>query len=74
MSRKHDLEEIRGKDTRELLYDLAEARKDMFNARLHISESMRPSSIGILRRRIARIMTILRQREITEAAQAEGGE
>ena len=64
MRNNQDLEEMRGKDSRELLYDLTTARKDLFHARLHMeSEGGRPSDIANLKKKIARILTVLSQRD-----------
>ena len=68
MAKQTELEVIRGKDSRELLYDMTTARKDLFHARLHMeSEGGRPSDIAMLKRKIARILTVLGQRDDAEA-------
>lgn len=68
MKNRQDLEELRGKDSRELLYDLTTARKDLFHSRLHMeSEGGRPSDIANLKKKIARILTVLNQRDEAEA-------
>ncbi|GEM_PF-3431215 len=73
MSRRTLLEEMRGKDSRELLYDLGEARKKLFQIRMQLdSDATKGASVRDLRRGIARIMTILRQRELAENETASG--
>ncbi len=63
------MNELRGKDSRELLYDLQEARKSLFNHRIQMaSEASKSSSIRDSRRMIARILTILSQRKAADAA------
>ena len=72
MAKQTELEVIRGKDSRELLYDLTTARKDLFHARLHMeSEGGRPSDIAMLKRKIARILTVLGQRDEAAGDDAE---
>ena len=72
MAKQTDLEVIRGKDSRELLYDLTTARKDLFHARLQMeSEGGRPSDISNLKKKVARILTVLGQRDEAEAEDAE---
>jgi len=75
MKNRQDLEDLRGKDSRELLYDLTTARKDLFQSRLHMeSEGGRPSDIANLKKKIARILTVLNQRdEAEDAAKSEEG-
>lgn len=63
------LEEIRGKDSRELLLDKQSLRKELFELRFRgaseeISNTARFSQI---RRTIARIETVLRERELERA-------
>jgi ribosomal protein L29 len=72
MAKQTELEVIRGKDSRELLYDLTTARKDLFHARLQMeSEGGRPSDIANLKKKIARILTVLGQRDEAEGDDAE---
>lgn len=62
------LEALRGKDSRELLLDVQELRKELFELRFRgASEEIADSSrFTTLRRTIARIHTLLRQREIEQ--------
>ena len=72
MGKKSSLEEIRGKDSRELQYDLREIKKQLFETRFQIqSDSAKPSSIRNMRRRIARLLTVLAERQ-GEALASEG--
>ncbi len=67
MAKKEMVQEIRGKDSRELQYDLEQLRKELFHARLQVpTETGRSSDIRGTRRQIARILTILKQREANE--------
>lgn len=80
MAKKKDtssIAEMRGKDSAELRYELGEMRKELFNARFQPdTESTDTSHIRNLRRTIARMITVLRERETAEAKapQAAGGE
>lgn len=60
------LSEIRGKDSRELRLDLQALRKELFELRFRAaSEEISDSSkFRNMRRTIARINTVLRQRDI----------
>lgn len=72
MGKKVILEEIRGKDSRELEYDLRESRKRLFEGRFQMqSDSAKPSNIRNLRRGIARLLTVLEERR-GEAQTSEG--
>ena len=76
MGRKIDLEDMRGKDSRELEYELGETRKSLFNARLQMGESVKSVDVRGLRRRIARLITILQERQVaaeTPVPAADGG-
>ena len=67
MGKKAALEEIRGKDSRELEYDLREIRKKLFEARFQtLSDTAKTSSICDLRRGIARLKTVLEERKGAE--------
>ncbi len=59
------IEEIRSKTDSELEYDLGQAKKELFDLRMRASmESLANSArIRVLRRGIARINTILHERE-----------
>ena len=71
VKRRQLLEEMRGKDIRELRYELDEARKELFDARFQPdAETSDTSRVMRLRRKIARLLTVLRER----AGEAAGGE
>ena len=74
------LDELRGCDDAELENRLAEAKQELFNLRFkHVTgELPNMARLGDLRRDIARIFTLLREREIeafeaAEATEAGGG-
>lgn len=58
--------EMRGKDSRELSLDLHELRKEAFNMRFRAAseEVAKTARFKEIRRTVARIKTVLRQREI----------
>ena len=58
--------EVRGKDDGEIQFDLDKAEKELFDMRFRsITEgNADPAKIGRLRKDIARMKTILREREI----------
>jgi large subunit ribosomal protein L29 len=60
-----NIEEIRGRDTRELRLELQEHRKELFQLRFHgAAESVAKSSRHReIRRTVARILTIIGERE-----------
>ena len=60
--------EIRGKDSRELMLDAQTLRKEMFDLRFRAAaeEISNTSRVRGLRRQIARIHTVLRERELAE--------
>ena len=64
--------EIREKADADLTKELAEKRKHLFDLRTQqVTEKLEdPTQIGKARRDIARIKTILRQRQLTAAAAA----
>jgi len=73
-----DVSEIRGKDSRQLKLDLHELRKEEFNMRFRAAseEVAKTARFREIRQVCARILTVLREREIDEqkkaaAAQAE---
>jgi large subunit ribosomal protein L29 len=68
------LSDIRGKDSRELVLDVQSMRKELFDLRFRVAaeEISNTSRFRDLRRQIARIKTILREREASAAAQASG--
>ena len=61
-----NLKEIREKETEHLSHELSEKRKHLFALRSQaVTEKLEdPSQIGKTRKEIARMMTVLRQREI----------
>lgn len=65
--------ELRGKDSRELKLDMQALSKSLFELRFRgASEEISDSSrFRELRRGIARIHTVLREREIDDAREAE---
>lgn len=70
--------EMRGKDSRELSLDLHELRKEAFNMRFRAAseEVAKTARFKEIRRTVARIKTVLRQRQIEEQKQqaAKGAE
>ena len=62
------ISEIRGKDSRELRLEVQAMRKELFELRFRgaAEEVSNTSRFRDLRRRIARIHTVLREREIAE--------
>ena len=63
------LEDIQGKDSHELQGDLQGLQKELFQIKFQGAEdSSNPARHRQVRRTIARIKTILRQRAIAEAA------
>ena len=62
------ISEIRGKDSRELRLEVQAMRKELFELRFRgaAEEISNTSRFRDLRRRIARIHTVLREREIAE--------
>ena len=65
------LAEMRGKDSRELRLDLDTLRKELFQLRFHAAseEVGKPSRFREIRRTVARIHTVLRERENAEAGE-----
>lgn len=65
--------EIRGKDSRELKLDLHEFRKEEFNMRFRAAseEVAKTARFREIRQICARIMTVLREREIKEQKDAK---
>lgn len=61
-----DATEIRGKEDSEILFDLAKAEKELFEMKFRtLTEgNADPSRIRRLRREIARMKTILQEREL----------
>jgi large subunit ribosomal protein L29 len=61
--------EIRGKNTDELRQELVELMRAQFGLRMQIAtqQSNKTSELGRLRRSIARVRTVMREREAAEA-------
>jgi large subunit ribosomal protein L29 len=68
--------ELRDHDEAELETRLAEAKQELFNLRFQIVTGQLDNSARIrtVRRDIARILTVLREKEIEAAEAAEAGE
>lgn len=67
MSRKQDLQRLRELSEQELLDEIKEAKAELFNLKFQWSATRQlsnPARVGILRKKVARINTILREREI----------
>ena len=64
--------EMRGKDSRELQLDLNSLRKEVFNMRFRAAseEVAKTARFRDIRRTVARIKTVLREREIADAKKA----
>jgi large subunit ribosomal protein L29 len=60
--------EIRAKDDSELAEELVKLRQEQFNLRMQMAtgQSAKPDQFGRVRKDIARIKTILRERQIAE--------
>ncbi len=61
-----DIKELRGKEDRELVFDLRNLEKELFELRFKASaeDISNPSRIRQIRKDIARIKTLLREREL----------
>ncbi len=60
----HPIDEVRGKDSDELKIDLRETRKALFHRRFQPEgEGAATSSVRDLKRTVARILTVLRERQ-----------
>jgi len=61
--------ELAGMDDDELVSRLADSRKELFNLRFQLATGQLDNSarMGAVRRDVARILTVLRDREIREA-------
>ena len=68
--------ELREMDDSELLTNLAEAKQELFNLRFQIVTGQLDNSARLrtVRHDIARILTVLREKEIEAAEAAEAGE
>ena len=71
-----DIKDIRGKDSRELRLNAQELQEELFGLRLRSAseEISNTARFQQIRRTVARINTVLRQREIEEAAKAPAGD
>jgi large subunit ribosomal protein L29 len=69
-------EELRNMDTEELETRLNETRQELFNLRFQLVTGQLDNSsrVSFVRRHVARIETILREREIAEAEELEKGQ
>ena len=67
------VKEIREKETEHLTHELSEKRKHLFALRSQaVTEKLEdPSQIGKTRKEIARMMTVLRQRELEKQKQSQ---
>jgi large subunit ribosomal protein L29 len=63
------IKEIREKETAQLQQELAEKQRKLFVLRTQsVTEKLeKPSELGKTRREIARILTVIRQRQLQEA-------
>ena len=68
--------ELRELEDEELLNRLAESKQELFNLRFQLVTGQLDNSerLGQLRRDVARILTVLREREIEEAEALEASE
>ncbi|MCA8972686.1 MAG: 50S ribosomal protein L29 [Planctomycetes bacterium] len=63
----HPIDDVRGKDSDELKIDLRETRKALFHRRFHPEgEGADRTSVRDLKRTIARILTVLRERQMQQ--------
>ena len=70
MKTKDRRKELREKEDAELLFDLKTLQKELFDLRFKSSAEAlsNPSRISAIRRDVARVRTLLRQRELGQAA------
>jgi len=68
--------ELRSKENKELLFDLKNYKKELFDLRFQsASENLtNPSRIGQIKKTVARILTILKEREKQESSAASQSE
>ena len=73
MAKKSALKELRDKENGHLEHELTDKLKHLFDLRSQaVTEKLEdPTQIGKTRKEIARINTIVREREIAEAKSAE---
>ena len=66
MSRKQDLQHLRELGEQELKDEIKEAKSELFNLKFQWAATRQlsnPARLGVLRKKVARINTILRERE-----------
>ncbi len=70
------LSEIRDMDHEELLETLAEAKEEQFNLRFQVATNQLDNTARMqdVKKQIARILTVMRERELTGAAVAPAEE
>jgi len=69
-------QELRDKGSEELAENLSEAKKRLFfqmKMQGLTGEGVKPHEMGALRRDIARLETVLRERQLAESATAQAG-
>jgi large subunit ribosomal protein L29 len=73
---KSNIADLRGCDDAELLTRLAEAKQELFNMRFQVVTGQRDNTsvIGQVKKDIARIHTLLREREIEAAEKLENAD
>lgn len=66
------LPEIRDMDHEELLETLAEAKEEQFNLRFQVATNQLDNTARMqdVKKQIARILTVMRERELTDAGMA----
>lgn len=67
MSRKQDLQNLREMSEQELKDEIKEAKSELFNLRFQWAATRQlsnPARLGVLRKKVARINTVLREREL----------
>lgn len=66
--KKKDLQELSAKTEKDLAETLEEKRKDLFKMRMDLKQNKLKNTRGIfmLRKDIARVMTILREKELAQ--------
>lgn len=67
MSRKQDLQRMRELSEQELLDEAKEAKAELFNLKFQWAATRQlsnPARLGVLRKKVARIKTVLREREV----------
>ncbi len=66
MSRKQDLARMRELSEQELLDEVKEAKSELFNLKFQWAATRQlsnPARLGVLRKKVARVHTVLRERE-----------